>query len=152
MTLDEAINILKQYVDYDNPDVPDFYTMEEAIEVVIKALEQEPCDDAISRHAVLDEMYKRQEDGDAITVGFIKKLPSVTVQSKTDRWIPVSERLPEVGQRVIATVESIDGNYVRETICGKYGLLCGNGIAWMPLPTPPNKSEIPTGSEGSDKE
>lgn len=42
MTIDEAINILKQYVDYDNPDVPDFYTMEEAIKVIIKALEQEP--------------------------------------------------------------------------------------------------------------
>jgi hypothetical protein len=45
MTIDEAINILKQYVDYDNPDVPDFYTMEEAIKVIIEALEQEPCDD-----------------------------------------------------------------------------------------------------------
>lgn len=53
-----------------------------ALEMAIKALEQEPCDDAISRQAVLDEMYKRQEDGDAITVGFIKKLPSVTVQPK----------------------------------------------------------------------
>jgi len=42
MTIDEAINILKQYVDYDNPDVPDFYTMEEAIKVIIEALEQEP--------------------------------------------------------------------------------------------------------------
>ena len=46
MTIDEAINILKQYVDYDNPDVPDFYTMEEAIKVIIEALEQEPCKDA----------------------------------------------------------------------------------------------------------
>lgn len=74
MTIDEAINILKQYVDYDNPDVPDFYTMEEAIKVIIEALEQEPklrqalemekgaynalvkdlqCSDCISRQAVL---------------------------------------------------------------------------------------------------
>ena len=42
MTIDEAISILKQYVDYDNPDVPDFYTMEEAIKVIIEVLEQEP--------------------------------------------------------------------------------------------------------------
>lgn len=67
------------------------------------------------------------------------------------QWIPCSERLPEVGQRVIATVKSIDGNYVRETIYGKYGFLCGNCIAWMPLPTPPNMSEIPTGAEGSEE-
>ncbi len=44
MTREEAINILKQYIDYDNPDVPDFYTMAEACEVVIKALEQEPLE------------------------------------------------------------------------------------------------------------
>lgn len=67
------------------------------------------------------------------------------------RWIPVGKRLPEVGQRVIATIETIDGNYVRETIYDKHGFLYGKGIAWMPLPTP-YQSEIPTGAEGSDKE
>lgn len=55
---------------------------------------------------------------------------------KLNKWIPVETALPEVGQRVIATVKSIDGNYVRETIYGKYGFLCGNCIAWMPLPEP----------------
>ena len=44
MTIDEAISLLKQYIDYNNPDVPDFYTMEEACKVVIKALEQDPCE------------------------------------------------------------------------------------------------------------
>lgn len=116
MTREEAISLLKQYIDYNNPSVPDFYTMEEACEVVIKALEQEPCEnccngnqiekaklcqksylagmehkqepceDAISRQTVLDEMYKRQKDGDAITAGFIKKLPPVTPQPKMGKW------------------------------------------------------------------
>lgn len=49
--------------------------------------ENEPCEDCISRQAVLDEMYKRQKDGDAVTAGFIKKLPPVTPQPKMGRWI-----------------------------------------------------------------
>ena len=54
-------------------------------------LEQEPCDDCISRQAVLDEMYKRKADGDAITAGFIKSLPSVNPQEPKTwqfaRWV-----------------------------------------------------------------
>ena len=53
------------------------------------------------------------------------------------KWIPVSERLPEIGQRVIVTYETFDeGLQVRETIYDKYGFLCGHGIAWQPLPEP----------------
>lgn len=59
----------------------------EAYDVAIKALEQEPCDDCVRRQAVIDEMYKRQKDGDAVTAGFIKKLPPVTPQPKMGRWI-----------------------------------------------------------------
>jgi hypothetical protein len=40
--------------------------------------------DYISRQAVLDEMYKRKADGDAITAGFIKGLPSVTPAEKQE--------------------------------------------------------------------
>ena len=43
---------------------------------------EKPCTDAISRQAVLDEMYKRKADGDAITAGFIKALPPVTPAEK----------------------------------------------------------------------
>lgn len=54
-------------------------------------------------------------------------------------WVSVSERLPENGQRVIATVDLDqyrEGFEVRETIYGKHGFLCGNVTAWMPLPEP----------------
>jgi len=81
MTLDEAINILKQYVDYDNPDVPDFYTMEEAIEVVIKALEQQPCEDAISRTAVLELVADYDLSMGQVVKG-IHALPSVSPMPK----------------------------------------------------------------------
>ena len=46
-----------------------------------KELEQEPCEDCISRQAVIDEMSKRHSVGDMITLGFIQKLPSVNPKS-----------------------------------------------------------------------
>ena len=55
----------------------------EAYDVAIKALEQEPCEDAISRQEVLDEMKIRRDNGDMITAGFIKGLPPVTPQPET---------------------------------------------------------------------
>ena len=99
MKIDEAINILKQYIDYDNPNVPDFYTMEEAIKVIIEALEQEPCGDCISRQAVnelVDELARAISDerccisrgrSTATIMRDIRHLPSVTAQPKMGRWI-----------------------------------------------------------------
>lgn len=84
MKIDEAINILKQYIDYNNPDIPDFYTMEEACEVVIKALEQQPCDDCISREKAL-QIIRAWFDREATPSDLkneIEQLPPVTPQPK----------------------------------------------------------------------
>lgn len=43
--------------------------------------------DCISRQVVLDEMYRRKANGDAITAGLIKNLPPVNPQPKTGHWI-----------------------------------------------------------------
>ena len=51
----------------------------------IKALEQEPCDNAISRQAALDEIRKCRFVVDAIEK--IRGLPSVTPQQKVGKWI-----------------------------------------------------------------
>lgn len=60
MKIDESISILKQYIDYDNPDIPDFYTMEEACKVVINALEQQVTDavDRVTIKEYLDSFGK----------------------------------------------------------------------------------------------
>ncbi len=95
MTFDESINILKQYIDYNNPDVPDFYAMAEAIEWILEALEQEPCGDCISRQAVLDGLAsiakaKAKSDAQKSLIGrvmfFTEHLPPVTQQPKMGRW------------------------------------------------------------------
>ena len=61
---------------------------------------------------------------------------AISALENNREWIPVSSgELPKIGQRVLVTIETYDdGRTVRETISDKYGFLCGNGIAWQPLP------------------
>ena len=79
MTREEAIARLKVLTDYEyDEDL-------EALEMAIEALEQQPCEDCISRQAVINCVtsnefrYKIVED--------IKTLPSVTPKEKTGKWI-----------------------------------------------------------------
>ena len=102
MTNEEAIQILKQYLDMDS-EVNSEYL--EAQRMAIKALEQQPCDDCISKAEVIDIINFEDEwlfDANShnadTKIAFstikskISEMPSVTPKA---RWIPVSERLPE---------------------------------------------------------
>ena len=66
---------------------------------IIEALEQEPCDDAISRQAVLDKKkIVELEDGQSfyrISPKDVETLPPVTPQAKMGRWIAYEVRLPD---------------------------------------------------------
>jgi len=80
MTIEEAKDYIREWCPYDRQ------------EEIIKALEQEPCDDAISRQAVLAIAGDSCLDLDSYedTKEFcdeIKELPSVTPQPKIGRWI-----------------------------------------------------------------
>ena len=66
------------------------------------------------------------------------------------RWIPCSERMPNPGERVLAT----DGGFVGEMYIGKRGewrrynvtyiedLMALDILWWMPLPEPPEEGEV----------
>ena len=56
-----------------------------AMMMAIKALEQEPCDDVISRQTVLDMMQIKM--GDKELYKAVYDLPSVTPKPKTGHWI-----------------------------------------------------------------
>jgi hypothetical protein len=81
-------------------------------------------------------------------------------------WIACSDRLPEVGSEVLVCYEFKgkrnvyiadfygDGKFhgLDDEYLTTEGRKYRKAVAWMPMPTPPNMSEIPTGAEGSDKE
>lgn len=68
-----------------------YKSMIDALEIAIKALEQEPCDDAVSRQAVLDinEHHHGQMPNHVNHEIWkeIKALPPVAPQPKMGRWI-----------------------------------------------------------------
>ena len=107
-----------------------------AMVMAIKALEQEPCEDAISREAVKELFQEGSVMGMYHFLG-IDELPSVT--PKKDEWIPCSEMLPENDEDVLTT------NGIGINICWidtddhKWRLrnddyIMDSVIAWMPLP------------------
>lgn len=123
----------------------------ENLEAISKALNQEPCEDCISRQAVKDTIFA-ECSGVKLDIDFakvlllqraIKALPSVTPQT---RWIPVSERLPSDGEYVIVSVldDCGDTPWKYTTVAwlcngvwiSDNDILCGTAIAWMPLPQP----------------
>ena len=94
MTREEAIEILQGAIK--KPNTKDGY-LGQAIDMAIKSLEQEPCEDAISRQAVLDGLAsiakaKAKSDAQKSLMGrimfFTEHLPSVNPQEqKTGHWI-----------------------------------------------------------------
>lgn len=92
MTREEAIDIIKCLAWHTRPD-------EEDIEQAIKALEQEPCEDCVSRQAVIDAIDDDNRNGHYSCFAtnndaecfkqIIRDLPSVTPQTKMGHWIDI---------------------------------------------------------------
>jgi len=113
MTREDAINIMKVIV-HMLEEKYDTERVEDAVNMAIKPLEQEPCEDAISRQEAIQSIGKyflRVETNGTIEIHqklfseFLKAinetqkkilldLPSVHPKAKVGKWIPVSERLP----------------------------------------------------------
>ena len=162
MTREEAIAQLKMDRDLANfnpmtgeeePMNEDCRKSVEALDMAIKALEQQPCEDTISRQAAIDairastskytgfmemEMYT---DDDAVEA--IEGLPSAQPEQ---RWIPCSERLPEPDERVLVYTVANEYHvwdamphrgegYEWEDEEGLYHSLYEVAM-WLPLPEP----------------
>ena len=87
MTREEAIKGLKALC----RDFSGYKPNEEMFNIAIKVLEQQPCEDAISREDV-EECQELMEDtyGDLVYVvrmSDIRQLPPVVPQSKMGKWI-----------------------------------------------------------------
>ena len=94
MTHDEMIDVLKGLVfgTFDRTTAKE----REALDMAIELLEQEPCEDAIIRQAVLDgidtyinkaQSTGTQDDFYSFAELVVKELPSVTPKPKTGHWV-----------------------------------------------------------------
>ena len=89
MTREEAIKRLKEARNTIQP----FRYVDEAIDYAIKALKQEPCDDAVSRQALLDEFKDGTEGYDWAKwtridiIDAIEALPPVVPKREHGEWI-----------------------------------------------------------------
>ena len=114
------------------------------IDYAIESLEQQPCEDCISRQAVNDmlseEWNKYMPMELDINLSFVmEKINELPFVAPKVRWIPVSERLPELGESVLCHCQAniyevlkltVDGWYYNPTHCYMESFV----IAWMPLP------------------
>lgn len=122
---------------------------EEALEMAIKALEQEhcevsqglvkdsqgfsqePCGDCISREAVSKLLNEGWRKG-IYPSGAIMALPSVTPQKK---WIPVSEKLPEEAGKYLCSYDDDDVSTSYFDIrMNEFNVFHEQVTAWMYLP------------------
>ena len=120
-----------------------------AIKEAIKALEQEPCEDCISREAVKNILPRQKfvsYEAYLSCMADVDKLPSVT--SKKEEWIPCSERLPKPNELVdnVRKYYLIQDEYGDMHVASylrngwisidSFYTLEDDVIAWMPLPEP----------------
>ncbi len=113
----------------------------------IELLEQEPCEDCISRQYLLDNCIVDKATMPYVPISKIENAPPVNPQPKTEHWIPCSERPPQKSGDYWCTFGGINltGSdfYTTESDAKKLfddpeeytGCRSQNVIAWMPLPT-----------------
>ena len=117
------------------------------IEKLIKHMREEAQDYRSGR--TLGRAFADAEDvlDEAATALEQLRDESEKLKAQVPRWIPVEERLPEPGERVLAT----DCGFVGEFYINKRGkwqrynvncselLMALDILYWMPLPAPPEK-------------
>lgn len=90
--------------------------------MAIEALEQEPCEDAVSRSYLLDNSWEVEFDGEyiqVVDVGTIFEASSVQPKAKTGRWIKKGNTLkcPFCGAK---------GEDIKDDYCFNYCPNCGS--------------------------
>ena len=102
MTREEAIRWIKQHRDIHKLYESRTVKISETLDMAIKALEQEPCEDAVSRADVIDLIEASDLDlayrtDNQAVCSFVKMIPAVTPKRKTGKWI-VHYECPKCGE------------------------------------------------------
>ena len=143
MTREEAIRFGEMWLDMneDSPNSQTYAFFKQALE----ALKNEPCEDFVSREAVL-ALAKEECDTAIIPYKrFVKGVNALLPVTPTQSWIPVSEELPKKRDGYYVTLEGTgELEEVTETAIATWidGWLYSDVddwelkevTAWMPLP------------------
>ena len=91
----------------------------------------------IQRYGVgcLDADEFTPEQCERFVISKLQELPSVE-SFKVNEWISVSERLPEIRERVLVSYNVHGEQVVNTTYYDEFGFLIGKVDAWMPMPEP----------------
>lgn len=117
----------------------------DSYDALLESEQPELCEDAVSRRRLLNDLKEliaawekypfmaEQIKGVEAAIGYVAVIPSVTPKPE-QRWIPVSERMPEDG-RYLCTYENDEG------LCVDFGRVIGGAwyimpVAYMLLPEP----------------
>lgn len=141
MTNEYAIKVLTELRSYGDKFANIGFDRKEAIDLAIKALEQQPCEDCISLNKLDDIITKAIDESENQTecqtlrwvLDVMSELPSVTPKTVTDfadkckecgkilndklqtRWIPVSKRLPKKDETEVLITIKEDGSVLQAT-------------------------------------
>lgn len=146
MTNKEAISRIKEHMIIHKMNEPHAILITEALNMAIKALGQEPCEDCIRRSDIgLTDFEIVMCNGNykealKMLLTKIEKAPSVIPKSA---WIPVTERLPEKEGTYLTTIDEyiMTSSYFPNCKhgskwCPDDVIASDNILAWMPLPEP----------------
>ena len=148
MTNEEAILWLNEELRTWENECQSKHPIKEALYAACKALEQKPCEDAVSRTEVLN-LVRFNSFHVKSQIKAIENMPSVIPQKS--KWIPVSERLPNRKEYIANNGLFIvsDGNRTYAEYFDIYDSMKYFGeptmsgfrvdrcvVAWMPLPEP----------------
>ena len=114
MTREEA----KAWLEHHFDPMPDGTKQSEAVSLAIKALEQEPCEDAISRHEVLDLL---EDTNNGWIINEVLQLPSVNPQETVTEF---ADRCRECGAKYgkLLRQKSKTGHWSRKTKVDAYDI------------------------------
>lgn len=147
MTREENLHWIDQEIQTWENECQSKHPIKEALHAARKALEQKPCEDAVSRTEVL-KLVRFNAFHVKSQIKAIENMPSVTPQES--RWIPVTERLPDReeyiannGRFIVSDGERSYSEYfdIYDKEClgepTMYGFRVDRVVAaWMPLPEP----------------
>lgn len=110
MTKEEAILYFEEWIKRDSKmDNVDRLENIEIYKRAIKALEQEPCEDAVSRAAVdhlCFEFLKVNSDNNIAFYEHFRDLPSVTPIRKKGKWLSAEEYALKIGAEVTEDIKN----------------------------------------------